>query len=82
MFACEHEDLVTCVREAPMPRISLIAVGLIVAALGVVFTLQGLDILGGSAMSGQSKWAVIGIVLIACGLGAAKWAARSRRSGG
>jgi hypothetical protein len=64
-----------------MQRVSLIVIGLIVAAVGLVFTLQGFDILGGSAMSGQDKWAVIGIVLIACGLGAAGWGARSRRSG-
>jgi hypothetical protein len=65
-----------------MPRVSLIVIGLIVAAVGVVFTLQGLDILGGCAMSGQGKWAVIGVVLFVLGLGAVGWAARSRRSGG
>jgi hypothetical protein len=68
--------------EAPMQRVSLIVIGLVVAVVGLVFTLQGLDLLGGSAMSGQHKWAVIGIVLIAVGLGSAGWAARSRRSGG
>jgi hypothetical protein len=65
-----------------MQRVSLIVIGLVVAAVGLVFTLQGFDILGGSAMSGQDKWAVIGIVLIACGLGAAGWGARSRRPRG
>ena len=65
-----------------MQRVSLVVIGLVVAVIGLVFTLQGLDLLGGSAMSGQHKWAVIGIVLIVVGLGSAGWAARGRRSGG
>ena len=65
-----------------MQRISVVVIGLVVAAVGLVFTLQGLDVLGGSAMSGQHKWAVIGIVLIVVGLGAVGWGARPRRTGG
>ena len=34
--------------------------GLILVVSGVVWTLQGLDILGGSAMSGVTLWAVVG----------------------
>jgi vacuolar-type H+-ATPase subunit I/STV1 len=44
----------------------LIIVGILVAAIGLVWTLQGLNVLGGSAMSGSSFWATVGpIVLIA-----------------
>jgi hypothetical protein len=65
-----------------MQRISVVVIGLVVAAVGLVFTLQGLDVLGGSAMSGQHKWAVIGIALIVVGLGAVGWGVRKRRTGG
>lgn len=65
-----------------MQRISVVVIGLVVAAVGLVFTLQGLDVLGGSAMTGQHKWAVIGIALIVVGLGAVGWGARPRRPAG
>ncbi|HEX5858192.1 MAG TPA: hypothetical protein VFY91_08795 [Microbacterium sp.] len=40
--------------------------GVLLVLVGLVWTLQGLDVLRGSAMSGSSLWATIGpIVLIA-----------------
>jgi len=50
-------------------RLSLGVIGLIAIAVGVVWTLQGTDVLGGSGMSGHYVWAVVGIVLIVVGLG-------------
>jgi hypothetical protein len=35
-------------------------VGVILVLVGLVWTLQGLDVLGGSAMSGVALWAVVG----------------------
>lgn len=43
------------------------AVGLLAVVLGVVWTLQGLDLLGGSAMSGNTFWAVVGPVVALAG---------------
>ena len=50
-------------------------VGVVVVLVGLVWTLQGLDVMGGSAMSGKTVFAVIGpivgvlgLVLIAVGL--------------
>jgi hypothetical protein len=40
-------------------RVSLI-VGVILVLVGLVWTLQGLGVLGGSAMSGVALWAVVG----------------------
>jgi hypothetical protein len=40
-------------------RVSL-GIGILLALVGIVWTLQGLDILGGSGMSGVAIWAVIG----------------------
>jgi hypothetical protein len=44
------------------------AVGVVLVILGVVFGLQGLGVIGGSAMSGKTVWAVIGPVLAVVGI--------------
>jgi hypothetical protein len=64
-----------------MKRPSLVAVGVLLAVVGVIWTLQGLDYLGGSAMSGVSVWAVIGPVVAVVGLALAVAGSRGRRSG-
>ena len=38
----------------------LVIVGALLILSGVVWTLQGLDLVGGSSMSGNTIWAVIG----------------------
>ena len=40
----------------------LVIVGALLILSGIVWTLQGLDLLGGSSMSGNTIWAVIGPV--------------------
>ena len=42
--------------------------GIVIALVGVVFTLQGVGLLGGSFMSGSATWAIVGIVLLVVGL--------------
>jgi hypothetical protein len=46
----------------------LIAVGAVVTLAGVLFALQGFNVLGGSAMSGSSVWKVLGPVIAIVGL--------------
>ena len=41
----------------------------VLGAVGVVWILQGLDVLGGYGMSGHIEWTVIGAVLVAIALG-------------
>ena len=36
---------------------------------GVVFFLQGIDVLGGSGMSGKTLWAVLGPLIALAGVG-------------
>ena len=43
-------------------------IGVLSCAVGVVWILQGLDVVKGSGMSGHGIWAVFGVVLIAVGL--------------
>jgi len=52
-----------------------VVVGGLLVLAGIVFGLQGLGVLGGSAMSGKTLWAVlgpvialVGVVLVAGGL--------------
>jgi hypothetical protein len=45
-------------------RIVLNIVGLILAFFGIVWILQGLNILPGSFMTGQIKWTIIGAVVL------------------
>lgn len=42
--------------------------GLLAVAAGIVWTLQGLDILRGSGMSGNPTWAVVGPIVGVIGL--------------
>lgn len=51
-----------------MARVVLVGVGFLLTLAGVVFTLQGLGILGGSVMSGITFWAVAGPVIALAGL--------------
>lgn len=41
--------------------------GVVLIAVGLVWTLQGLNVLGGSAMSGSSVWATIGPIVVLVG---------------
>jgi hypothetical protein len=45
-----------------------IVLGVLAVLLGIVWTLQGLNILGGSAMSGHIIFTVIGVIVGVVGL--------------
>ena len=53
--------------------------GLIISALGVVWLLQGVDVLHGSAMTGHHQYAVLGVVAIVLGAALLVLAERARR---
>lgn len=55
-----------------------VVVGVVVAVLGVVFTLQGTGVLLGSTMSRQTFWAVAGPVITVAGLAVAWVGVRGR----
>jgi hypothetical protein len=59
----------------------LVAVGVLLALVGVIWTLQGLGYIGGSAMTGVTFWAVVGPVVGVVGLAIAVAALRDRQSG-
>lgn len=57
-------------------RALFIALGVAMLLTGAVWTLQGLDVLGGSPMSGVEVWAIIGPLLAGLGVGLIVSAAR------
>jgi hypothetical protein len=46
----------------------LIATGAVVALFGLLFTLQGVGVIGGSGMSNSTFWSVAGPVIVLVGL--------------
>ena len=48
---------------------SLSIVGVLLIITGVVWFLQGVNVLPGSFMTGQTKWAVIGAICFVVGVG-------------
>jgi hypothetical protein len=45
-----------------------IVLGVLLVLVGGVWTLQGLDVMGGSAMSGVTLWAIVGPIVLIVGL--------------
>ena len=56
----------------------LLAVGALLVIVGAVWFLQGIDVLGGSGMSGKMLWAVVGPIVALIGVGALVLGGRRR----
>jgi len=59
-------------------RVTLATVGVLLVVIGIVWILQGINVLPGSFMTGQIQWAVYGGVAVVAGLGALYLANRNR----
>jgi hypothetical protein len=59
-------------------RIGLNVVGALLVLVGVIWFLQGINVLPGSFMTGQTQWAVYGVIAIVAGSGML-WVANRRR---
>jgi hypothetical protein len=59
-------------------KIALKILGVVLILPGIVFFLQGINILPGSFMTGDPQWAVNGAIMIAIGLGLILWANRRK----
>jgi hypothetical protein len=58
-------------------KISLQIVGILLVVLGCIWFLQGVNVLPGSFMTGQVRWAVYGGIAVVVGIGLL-FAARKR----
>jgi divalent metal cation (Fe/Co/Zn/Cd) transporter len=54
--------------ESAVKKIAMVTVGAILVLAGVTFGLQGLGVIGGSAMSGKNMWAVTGPLIAVVGV--------------
>lgn len=61
-----------------MGRWVAVALGVLMFVVGLIWTLQGLGQLGGSSMTGDDTWAVIGPAFAGLGVALA-WVAVQRR---
>jgi uncharacterized membrane protein HdeD (DUF308 family) len=50
-------------------RIALYIAGTVCVLVGCVWFLQGINVLPGSFMTGQTIWAVYGVILLLAGIG-------------
>ena len=55
-------------EDALMARIIGLVLSALMVVVGVIWTLQGLDVIKGSSMSGQDYWAVVGPAIAGFGL--------------
>jgi hypothetical protein len=58
----------------------LTAGGVVLVIVGAIWALQGFDVIGGSFMSGDSVWAIVGPVVVVIGLVLAVMGWRRTRS--
>jgi hypothetical protein len=63
-----------------MMKIILNIIGILLVLGGVVWFLQGINILPGSFMTGQIQWAIYGAIAILIGIGAIVIANRRKTS--
>ena len=61
-------------------KIVLNIIAVILVLLGSVWVLQGINVLPGSFMSGQLRWALRGGILVFAGIVGLVWANRKRKS--
>jgi len=62
-------------------KITLSIIGVLLILAGGVWFLQGIGVLPGSVMSGQTQWAVYGGIAIIVGMGLIVFSNRRRTSG-
>jgi hypothetical protein len=62
-----------------MKTIILAGLGVLIMLAGAIFTLQGFGVVGGSAMSGVTFWAVAGPVIAVAGFALAVASLRAAR---
>jgi hypothetical protein len=62
-----------------MGRALAVVTGVAMALAGALFTFQGLGYVGGSAMTGERFWAIVGPIIAGFGV-ALVWVGLSRRS--
>ena len=63
-----HDDATPAYCVHMKSSLPFVIPGVILAAIGLLWLLQGVDVLGGSAMSGSPLWATVGPIVLVIGL--------------
>jgi hypothetical protein len=71
---------IAVVHDRRMTRWIGLVLGVLLALLGALWTLQGAGVIGGSFMSGSRLWLVIGVVAVIAGVGLLVRSLRGRTS--
>ena len=66
-------------RKKCLMKIAMLIVAAVLIVLGALWALQGLGVIGGCAMSGNTMWAVIGPIVVIVGIGVGLVALRRGR---
>jgi hypothetical protein len=61
-------------------RVALNVLSALFVLVGIVWILQGVNVLPGSFMTGQTRWAIRGGILLFAGIAGLLWASRKRRN--
>lgn len=64
-----------------MKALVFIIIGAVLTLFGAVFALQGLGYLGGSTMTNDPLWAILGPIIALVGIGLLVIGVRGRKSG-
>jgi hypothetical protein len=62
-------------------KLTLQIVGVLLVLMGTIWFFQGINVLPGSFMTGQTRWAVNGIIAVAAGLALVVVSRRRARGG-
>ncbi len=65
-----------------MRKLLLLGAGVLIVAVGIVWTLQGLNYIKGSGMSGTRFWALVGPLVAVIGVAMIVGGIRGRREAG
>ena len=61
-------------------RTLLNVIGVLLVVTGGIWILQGVGIMPGSFMTGQTKWAVYGVLTVIAGIAVQAWGRRNARN--
>ena len=60
-------------------KIALNVIGVLLVLIGSIWFLQGINVLPGSFMTGQTRWAMRGGMAVVVGIATLLWASRKRQ---
>jgi hypothetical protein len=73
-------SLINITKGWKIVRIVLSVLAVLLILVGILWFLQGINVIGGSIMTGQSQWAIYGGIAVVAGIGLLVFANRKKAS--